>query len=188
MDKRHNNTVLISASCALALFLCLLGMQPALAASKGPAHLEFYMYVAVQNNSNLNATNVTYTAVQSAQPATTQNNSFGIIHTIDNPITSAADLNSTLLGRAQGWYGDVGQDVLTLFLVQTFTWSNGSYNGTFSLLGTDVATDEVKYAPIIGGTHDFAYARGVAQLTLVSTANVDQETVSWFLFVIDFLY
>eukprot|EP00250_Pteridium_aquilinum_P001237 c11445_g1_i1 orf=574-1131(-) len=166
--------------------LALSAAQPSMAG--GPDQLDFYMYIAVQNNSNLNNPIKTYTAVQSAQPPSPQNNSFGIIHTFDNLIFTAPDLNSTQLGRVQGWYGDVGQNVLTLFLVQTFTWSDGVYNGTFSLLGVDVANDPVKYDPIVGGTGDFAYARGIAQQSLVSTGTVNFETVSWFHYIINFKY
>nr|AOS49625.1 hypothetical protein [Davallia tyermanii] len=184
MAKVH--IMLLCTLCALSLS-SLSAPQPALAAS-GPDHLDFYMYIAVQNNSNLDNPNVTFTAVQSAQPLSTQPNSFGIIHTFDNPLTSAADLNSTQLGHVQGWYGDVGQNLLTLFLAQTFTWNDGTYNGTFSLLGVDVASDAVKFAPIVGGTGDFAYVRGVAQQSLVSTATVNMETVSWFFYAIDFVY
>eukprot|EP00250_Pteridium_aquilinum_P022987 c26008_g1_i1 orf=310-870(+) len=158
-------------------------------AKKGPKKVEFFLYISVQNNSQLNAPNVTYTAVQSGQPPTPQNNSFGIIHTFDSPITSAASLNSTLLGRAQGFYGDVGQDVLTLLLVVTFTYDDGKHNGTFSVLGADIANaPSNKFVPVVGGTGDFSFARGVAQLGLVSIANINHETVSWFSYVVTFKY
>lgn len=176
------------------LLLLLLGLStllllpaPALA-SKKPKHLEFYMYVAVQNNSFLDNPAAQFTAVQSGQPPQPQPNSFGIIHTFDNLLTTSPSLDSTHLGRVQGWYGDVGQDLLTLFLVQTFTYDDGKYNGTFSLLGVDVATDALKFAPIVGGTGHFAYARGVAQQSLLSTATVNSETVSWFHYVVKFKY
>lgn len=180
MAKLHF-TVLVSILCVLAL------VRLAALDASGPSHLDFYMYIAVQNNSNLNS-NVSFTAVQSAQPLSSQPNSFGIIHTFDNPLTTAADLNSTHLGNVQGWYGDTGQSVLTLFLVQTFTYNDSTYNGTFSLVGADVATDAIKFAPIVGGTGDFAYVRGVAQQSLISTATVNEETVSWFFYAIDFVY
>lgn len=170
---------------SMACMLNMLAVQP-VAASHGPKTLKFYMYVAVQNNSDLKNPKASFTAVQSAQPPSAQPNSFGIIHTFDNPITRRANLSSRHLGRAQGWYGDVGQSVLTLFLVQTFTYNDGKYNGTFSLLGVDVATDARKFAPIVGGTGAFAYVRGVAELSLLSTNVVKGETVSWFHFNITF--
>lgn len=171
----------------LLVGLSILAMQTA-AASKGPKKLEFYMNVVVQNNSFLDNPAAQFTAVQSAQPVQAQPNSFGIIHTFDNPLTIAPSLNSTRLGHVQGWYGDVGQDLLTLFLVQTFTYDDGKHNGSFSLLGVDVATDALKFAPIVGGTGDFAYARGIAQQSLLSTANVNSETVSWFHYIVHFKY
>ncbi|KAI5061613.1 hypothetical protein GOP47_0024118 [Adiantum capillus-veneris] len=152
-----------------------------------PKSLDFYMYIAVQNNSNLGGI-ATFTAVQSAQPNPIQPFSFGTIHTFDNPLYSTASLTSASLGRAQGWYGNTGKEVLTLFLVQTFSFLSGPNNGTLSLMGVDVATDTVKYGAIVGGTGDFSCARGVATQTLVSSQIVDQQTVSWFRFVINLTY
>eukprot|EP00250_Pteridium_aquilinum_P004575 c14782_g1_i1 orf=83-640(-) len=185
MASMQRCLLLVLAIAAIAMVV--VNTQPA-AAKQGPQKLKFYMFVAVQNNSNLNNPNATYTAVQSAQPPSPHPNSFGIIHTFDNPLTTAPSLNSTQVGRVQGWYGDVGQNVLTLFLVQTFTYADGKHNGTFSLVGVDVATDAVKYGPIVGGTGAFAFARGVAEQVLISTANITQETVSWFRFIIHFKY
>ena len=178
--------LLIFAMAAIAMVVTNTQLAEA---KKGPSKVEFFLYISVQNNSHLNEPNVTYTAVQSGQPLTTQNNSFGIIHTFDSPITTEASLNSAHLGRAQGWYGDVGQDVLTLLLVLTFTYDDGKHNGTFSVLGADIANDpNNKFVPIVGGTGDFAFARGVAQLGLVSIANINHETVSWFSYVVHFKY
>ena len=172
----------------VALSISMLLLLPAAAASKKPKKLEFYMYIAVQNNTFLDNPAAQFTAVQSGQPPQAQPNSFGIIHTFDSPLTTGPSLDSTHLDPVQGWYGDVGQDLLTLFLVQTFTYADGKYNGTFSLLGVDVATDALKLAPIVGGTGDFAYARGVSKQTLLSTATINSETVSWFHYVINFKY
>lgn len=144
-----------------------------------PRSLEFYMYIAVQNTSFLNNP-APFTSTLSAAPVQNQSNAFGEIHTFDNPLTTEASLNSLHVGHVQGWYGDVGQQNLTLFLVQTFTFVTAKYNGTLSLLGVDVASDKVKHAPIVGGTGDFAFARGVATQTLVSMSVIDERTVSWF--------
>lgn len=161
------------------VLLLLLAVCIVQAASKKPSSLTFYMYVAVQNTSFLNNP-APFTAILSAEPVQNQPFSFGRIHTFDNPITTRASLKSTHVGRVQGWYGDVGQQNLTLLLVQTFTLSTHKYSGSLSLMGADVAADKLKYAPIVGGTGDFAYARGVAVYHLVSTAQVDSQTVSWF--------
>ncbi|KAH7286253.1 hypothetical protein KP509_33G066200 [Ceratopteris richardii] len=154
-------------------------------ASPSPS-LEFYMYIAVQNNTYVGSA-ATYTAVQSAQPAQAQPFAFGTIHTFDNPLYAEASATSARVGRVQGWYGNTGQDILTLFLVQTFSLT-GSRNGTLSLVGVDIATDEVKYGAIVGGTGDFTFARGLATQKLVSTQNVDQQIVSWFHYSIDLRY
>eukprot|EP00250_Pteridium_aquilinum_P031261 c43320_g1_i1 orf=30-599(-) len=171
----------------VSMALLMVAVRPA-TALQGPDTLDFYMYVAVQNNNDLNNPNAKYTAVQSGQPPKVEPNSFGVIHTFDNPITTQQDLNSTHLGRVQGWYGDVGQSVLTLFLVQTFTYNDSKYSGTFSLLGVDVVTDARKFAPIAGGTGDFSYVRGFAEQSLLSTTTVNNETVSWFHYIFTFKY
>ncbi|MCO5559458.1 hypothetical protein L7F22_013058 [Adiantum nelumboides] len=152
-----------------------------------PKSLDFYMYIAVQNNSILDSL-AAFTAVQTAQPNPAQPFAFGTIHTFDNPLYSAASLNSARLGRVQGWYGNAGKEILTLFLVQTFSFSGTPATGTLSLVGVDVVTDTIKSGAIVGGTGDFACARGVAQQTLVSTDIVNQQTVSWFRFAINLTY
>ena len=51
----------------------------------------------------------------------------------------AASLNSMHFGCAQGWYGDAGWNDLTLLLVIAFTYNDRKQNGTFSLLGVNIA-------------------------------------------------
>ncbi|KAH7437570.1 hypothetical protein KP509_05G078900 [Ceratopteris richardii] len=186
----------MAAGAVSQSLLLMLGMAFALSgavpgvwsAARRPSKLQFYMYVAVQNNSDLNNPKANYTAVQSAQPPRKEPLSFGIIHTFDNPLTTAPNLGSKRVGRVQGYYGDVGQSVLTLFLVQTFTYDDGKHRGTFSLVGVDVVTDEHKLSPVVGGTGDFSYARGIADQVLISTRIVHNMTTSWFRFSITFKY
>ncbi|KAH7437568.1 hypothetical protein KP509_05G078700 [Ceratopteris richardii] len=184
-----------AGAAPLHIFL-MLGMVIALgqafpqgvSAANHPKRLRFYMYVAVQNNSDINNPKANYTAVQSAQPPRTEPFAFGIIHTFDNPLTTAPDLGSRRVGRVQGYYGNVGQSVLTLFLVQTFTYDDGKHRGTFSLVGVDVVTDKHKLSPIVGGTGDFSYARGIADQVLISTSVVNNMTTSWFRYSVKFKY
>ncbi|MCO5596550.1 hypothetical protein L7F22_050615 [Adiantum nelumboides] len=171
-----------------ALCVCLAGSSLSWAKPTQPSHIEFYMYIAVQNISFVDNP-ASYTALLSATPGQNESYAFGDIHTFDNPLTITPSLNNTLpIGHVQGWYGNTGQSVLTLFLVQTFAFTTQHYNGTLSLVGIDVANDALKYAPIVGGTGDFAFARGVALQTLVSTNIIDNRTVSWFHYSLDLKY
>ncbi|KAI5070964.1 hypothetical protein GOP47_0013215 [Adiantum capillus-veneris] len=92
------------------------------------------------------------------------------------------------VGRVQGWYGNCGQSTLTLCLAQTFAYNDSVYAGTLSLLGSGVASDPVKYAPIVGGTGDFAFCRGVAEQSRVFNAIVNSEENSWFHYNITLKY
>ncbi|KAH7289093.1 hypothetical protein KP509_31G057200 [Ceratopteris richardii] len=170
------------------LAVVVLAIAARSASGNGPPSMEFYMYIAVQNNSLLDNP-APFTAVQSAAPLQNQSFDFGKIHTFDNPLTTMPSLDlSFRIGRVEGWYGNTGQSILTLFLVQTFSFNTTEYNGTLSLVGVDVASDAVKYASVIGGTGDFAFARGVATQTLVSIANIQDRTVSWFHYKLDLKY
>lgn len=173
---------------ALVVVLLMMRLQEGAEGASKPRSIQFYMYIAVQNTSFLDNP-ASFTAILSAHPVQNQSFAFGDIHTFDNPLTTNPSLNNSLhIGHVQGWYGNTGQTILTLFLAQTFTFNTTRYNGTLSLLGVDIATDAVKYAPIVGGTGDFAFARGVATQTLVSTNIVDSRTVSWFHYKIDLKY
>ncbi|KAH6556371.1 hypothetical protein KP509_32G037600 [Ceratopteris richardii] len=150
--------------------------------AKKRLNLHFYMLIVVQNNTCLNNPKAKYTAVQTGEAPVPQPFSFGVLHTFDNPLSRKMSLEDPAdhVGRVQGWYGDCGQTELTLCIAQTFAYDDGASKGTFALLGSDIATDRVKYAPIVGGTGDFTFCRGIASQMRVFHASIDSEETAWF--------
>ncbi|MCO5579308.1 hypothetical protein L7F22_033163 [Adiantum nelumboides] len=125
-------------------------------AKKKPKKLSFFMFIAVQNNSFLDNPKGQFTSVLSGEaPVTPQPFAFANLDTFDNPLSKTMSLANPAdrVGRVQGWYGNCGQSTLTLCLAQTFAYNDTVYSGTFSLLGSGVAMDPVKYAPAHHGWH-----------------------------------
>ncbi|KAK8481047.1 hypothetical protein V6N13_035969 [Hibiscus sabdariffa] len=86
---------------------------------------------------------------------------FGSISVMDNPLTVAPSINSTLVGRGQGIYGMSSQEEFSLLMALTYAFTAGPYNGsTFSVLGRNPVMKEEREMPIVGGTGKFRLARG----------------------------
>ncbi|GLT38646.1 hypothetical protein SLA2020_128790 [Shorea laevis] len=106
------------------------------------------------------------TAIRVAQAPTTNTSStvFGAVNIIDDPLTVTPDINSTLVGRAQGLYALSSQEETSLMMVMTFSFLEGKYNGsTVSVLGRNPPFNKVREMPIVGGSGIFRFARGYAQ-------------------------
>ncbi|GLT88346.1 hypothetical protein SLE2022_063760 [Rubroshorea leprosula] len=72
------------------------------------------------------------TAIRVAQAPTTNTSStfFGAVNIIDDPLTVTPNINSTLVGRAQGLYALSSQKEASLMMVMTFSFLEGKYNGS----------------------------------------------------------
>lgn len=71
------------------------------------------------------------TAVQIiAPPANYTRLAFGLVRMIDNPLTLGPALNSTLVGQAQGFYGQAFQEYISLLMAMNFAITWGKYNGS----------------------------------------------------------
>ncbi|GKV25888.1 hypothetical protein SLEP1_g35269 [Rubroshorea leprosula] len=106
------------------------------------------------------------TAIRVAQAPTTNTSStfFGAVNIIDDPLTVTPNINSTLVGRAQGLYALSSQEEASLMMVMTFSFLEGKYNGsTVSVLGRNPPFNKVREMPIVGGSGIFRFARGYAQ-------------------------
>lgn len=92
---------------------------------------------------------------------------FGMTRMIDNALTAGPDANSTLLGRAQGFYAAASQSAQpTLLMAMNFAFVTGKYNGsTLTLMGTNSVFSKVRELPVVGGTGLFRFVQGYAQLT-----------------------
>lgn len=93
---------------------------------------------------------------------------------IDNRLTDKPEHNSSLLGRAQGFYGLASQEEIGLLMVMNFVFTTGRYNGsTLTVLGRNPVSQKVREIPVIGGTGLFRFARGYAQ---ASTYSLNMQT------------
>ncbi|OMO68853.1 Plant disease resistance response protein [Corchorus olitorius] len=128
------------------------------------SHLHFYLHDIV---SGRNATAIRVAgAIKAKRTAAASSSpfSFGSVYMIDDPLTMKPDINSTMVGRAQGLYSYASQSELSLLMVLNFAFTHGKFNGsTLSVLGRNNALSTVREMPILGGSGVFRFARGYAQ-------------------------
>ncbi|XWS60400.1 hypothetical protein CRYUN_Cryun07bG0033400 [Craigia yunnanensis] len=77
---------------------------------------------------------------------------FGFVSVMDSPLTFTPNINSTLVGRAQGIYDMSSQEnEFSLLMTLTYAITSGPYNGsTFSGLGRNPVMNEVREMPVVG--------------------------------------
>ncbi|KAG4205662.1 hypothetical protein ERO13_A04G116700v2 [Gossypium hirsutum] len=125
------------------------------------SHLHFYFHDVV---SGKNATTIRVTV---EAPLTNRSSPFifGDVYVVDDPLTIEPDINSKMVGKAQGSYVVASQGELSLLMVLNFAFTEGKYNGsTLSVLGRNEVLSIVREMPIVGGNGVFRFARGYAQL------------------------
>lgn len=94
----------------------------------------------------------------------------------DNALTEKVEINSTLLGQAQGFYAGAAQKEFSFLVGMNFSFKTGKYNGsTITILGRNPVLSEVREMPIVGGTGLFRFARGYveARTKLLNLKNGD---------------
>ncbi|XWS56160.1 hypothetical protein CRYUN_Cryun09bG0062400 [Craigia yunnanensis] len=131
------------------------------------SHLHFYFHDII---SGKNAT-----ACRVAEAPSTNHSStfFGATVMIDDPLTIKPDVNSKIVGRAQGMYAFASQSEFSLLMVLNFAFTEGKYNGsTLSLLGRNKILSSVREMPIVGGSGVFRFARGYAQARTYSNTQI----------------
>ncbi|XP_030523156.1 dirigent protein 22-like [Rhodamnia argentea] len=105
------------------------------------------------------------TAVRVAKAAMTKKSSttFGAVTIIDDPLTEGPEPESPLLGRAQGFYGNVGLESMALLMSMNLVFTSPKFNGsTLSILGRNPILETYREMPIVGGTGVFRLASGIA--------------------------
>jgi len=84
---------------------------------------------------------------------------------IENPLTLEPQLNSEVVGKAQGFYASTSQSEVTLLMAMNFAITEGKYNGSsITILGRNPVFNKKREMPVIGGSGFFRFARGYAQL------------------------
>ncbi|WRX22747.1 Dirigent protein - like 10 [Theobroma cacao] len=129
------------------------------------SHLHFYFHDIVSGKNS--------TAVRVAEAPSTNSSSsfFGAVVMMDDPLTINPDVNSKMVGRAQGIYAFASQTDFSLLMVLNFVFTQGKYNGsTLSVLGRNKVVSTVRELPIVGGSGVFRFARGYAQARTYSNS------------------
>ncbi|TYH77981.1 hypothetical protein ES332_D04G193900v1 [Gossypium tomentosum] len=124
------------------------------------SHLHFYFHDVISGK------NATAIRVAAEAPLTNRSSPliFGDVYVVDDPLTIEPDVNSKMVGKAQGSYVVVSQAELSLLMVLNFAFTEGKYNGsTLSVLGRNKVLSAVREMPIVGGSGVFRFARGYAQ-------------------------
>lgn len=142
------------------------------------SHFRFYWHDIVSGPNP--------TAVQVAQAPGTMTSSsfFGAVVMIDDPLTTGPNVNSKLVGRAQGFYASAGLQKVELLMAMNFVLTDGKYNGsTIAILGHNEVFSAVREMPIVGGSGLFRFARGYVQARTQSLEKTGDAVVEYNVFV-----
>lgn len=148
--------------------LASLLVSTSISSAEKETHLHFYFHDIVVGKSP--------TAMRIAQANITDTSKtfFGALVMIDDPLTESSDLDSKLIGRAQGMYALASQEEAGLMMAMTFSFVDQEFNGsTLVVLGRNVVFDDVREMPVIGGSGKFRFAKGYA---LAKTHAFDLKT------------
>ncbi|MED6123854.1 hypothetical protein PIB30_053438 [Stylosanthes scabra] len=136
------------------------------------SHFQFYWQDIV---GGPNATSI---PIVQPIPKFNTTSAFGLIRVIDNALTIGPNLTSKVIGRAQGFYVSVSETELDLLMVETFVFYEGRYNGsTIDIVGRNVAFNQEREIPIVGGSGVFRFAKGYAQLRTLNYDAVSGDTL-----------
>jgi hypothetical protein len=121
------------------------------------SHIRFYFHDIIGGKNQ--------TAVRVASSPATEKSltGFGSMMMMDDPLTAKPELDSLIVGRAQGIYSSASQSELSFLMVLNFVFTQGKYNGSsLSVLGRNTVESSVREMPIVGGSGLFRFARGYA--------------------------
>lgn len=120
-------------------------------------HIQFYLH------DLLSGTNPTVMRVAQSNITSTSPTNFGFIAMADDKLTTGPEPNSTIIGRAQGFYGSACLEEAGLIMTMNLVFTGPDYNGsTLSLLGRNAVFHPYREMPIVGGSGVFRLAKGVA--------------------------
>ncbi|KAF3338428.1 dirigent protein 22-like isoform X1 [Carex littledalei] len=130
------------------------------------SHFRFYWHDIVSGH------NPTSVRVAEAPGTNTSSTLFGTVFMIDDPLTTGPDMDSKLVGRAQGFYGFAGLKKTGLLMAMNIVLIDGKYNGsTITILGHNDVVSAVREMPIVDGSGLFRFARGYVVLHTVVVKN-----------------
>ncbi|KAI4384961.1 hypothetical protein MLD38_003042 [Melastoma candidum] len=154
----------------LLLAFCALASEAATCCCP-PAPERTYTFTAyaqnVIGNGSNNFTDVYVAGVQGEPFSLAQ---YGTINVFDDPVTTTANPNSTVIGRARGTSFVTALDGSRLLLLYAIQFTSGPYSGSTIVvkgLGNPFIGVPAPLA-IVGGTNNFSHATGNMTLTTIS--------------------
>ncbi|KAI4331043.1 hypothetical protein MLD38_029272 [Melastoma candidum] len=100
---------------------------------------------------------------------------FGTFYVDDDYITATASPTSAMLGRSQGTITVTGLVGGRLQVSLTLVFTSGLYNGsTLVLLGSANPIPQVAQVAVVGGTNNFTFATGFAELQPLNGVALNQ--------------
>lgn len=146
------------------------------------SHFRFYWHDVVSGKYP--------TSVTVVRPGnlTSSKTGFGIVNMIDNPLTIGPELNSKLVGRAQGFYASASLEEIGLLMTMNFALTEGKYSGsTITVIGRNLVFNKVREMSVVGGSGMFRFARGYAQATTHSfDLNTGDAVVQYNVYVLHY--
>ncbi|KAE9603139.1 hypothetical protein Lal_00018674 [Lupinus albus] len=145
-------------------------------------HFKFYWHESVGGS------NATAAIIIPSLPQYSNTSHFGSLRVIDTPLTLGPNLSSKVVGRAQGFYAVTSRTDLELTMIQNFNFFEGKYNGsTISILGRDVALNETRELPVVGGSGVFRFAKGYVELrTYLAEPIAGNSVIEYNLYVLHY--
>ncbi|PWA66802.1 Plant disease resistance response protein [Artemisia annua] len=156
------------------LFVAVFMASVTEARKRNATHIQFYMH-DTPGGPNPSAVRVAGQPINATASGMGAMFGFGSIYVMDNALTMTPEVNSTLIGRAQGLYAVSSQEgEFSLLMTLTYNFVSGAYNGSsLSIVGRNPVMNEVREMPVVGGTGVFRLARGFALAKTHSMNQVD---------------
>lgn len=110
---------------------------------------------------------------------------FGDMYMIDDALTEGPEMDSKVIGKAQGMYAMTTKHDIALLMVINYEFVEGKYNGSsVSILGRNPVMRDVREMPIVGGSGIFRFAKGYALAhTIWFDPNTGDATVEYNVYV-----
>ncbi|KAJ8563647.1 hypothetical protein K7X08_032099 [Anisodus acutangulus] len=146
----------------------------------------------IQNNGNNNIIGggAGYPALNMAQlgsGVTFQKLMFGTMTVFDDELTEGHELNSGLVGKAQGFYIASSEDGTSQTMAFTVMLHSGSYSDSLSFFGVHRVRVSESHLAIMGGTGKYVNAKGFATVKTFPTVNQQTDGVETLLHVTVYL-
>ncbi|CAN4120004.1 unnamed protein product [Withania somnifera] len=146
----------------------------------------------IQNNGNNNIIGggAGYPALNLAQlgsGVTFQKLLFGTMTVFDDELTEGHELNSGLVGKAQGFYIASSEDGTSQTMAFTVMFHSGSYSDSLSFFGVHRVRASESHLAIMGGTGKYVNSKGFATVKTFPAANQQTDGVETLLHITVYL-